>query len=575
MGVLGSSVELLTMKDKEITIMSLMSRLIGWVWKLPPAETSAILVEKNIKVPMSDGIMLLTDHYAPHTGDARPTLLMRSVYTDRTRAGWTGELWAERGFHVLMQSGRGTAGSGGILDPFQQEYDDGLATFEWLKRQDWFNGELAVSGASYSGFTAWATACAAGPLLKAMSTQITSADFRSMIYPGDALSLEVFLHWMTVIHTQEWGLLSYLAAQFSNKLQTASSHLPLGEADVVAFDRPYPFWREWLSHDQPDDDWWAASSFVSRVAAVRAPNHLVGGWYDFFLPQTIREYHTLEQAGYRPYLTIGPWMHTSAAASATGIREAMIWLRAHLRGDDRGLRQAPVRIFVMGAGVWRNLPSFPPPGISGQRWYLQPDGGLAVTFPHTSEPDYYRYEPSDPTPSVGAAGRFVLRGRGSQDNRSLEARADVLTYTSAPLERNMEVIGPVSADLFVRSSLSHTDFFVRVTDVEPRAASMNVCDGLLRLAPSRPAPEPDGCLKVKIELWPTAYRFRCGHAIRVQVSSGAFPRWARNLGSGEPLTTATTMQVADQSVYHDPAHPSAIILPIVDEHEEQKETEAR
>jgi uncharacterized protein len=556
-------------------IMSLMSRLIGWVWKLPPAETSAVLVEKNIKVPMSDGITLLTDHYAPHTADTRPTLLMRSVYTDRTRAGWTGELWAERGFHVLMQSGRGVAGSGGTLDPFQQEYDDGLATLEWLKQQDWFNGELVVSGASYAGFTAWATACAAGPLLKAMSTQITSADFRSMIYPGDALALEVWLRWLTVIHTQEQGLLKYLAAQFASPLKAASLHLPLGEADMVAFGKSYPFWREWLSYDRPGDAWWAHSDFASRVAAVSAPNHLVGGWYDFFLPQTIRAYHALAQAGHRPYLTIGPWMHTSAQAAATGIRESMLWLRAHLRGEKRGLREAPVRIFVMGAGVWRDLPSFPPPTVSGQRWYLHPGGDLIVALPPVSEPDHYRYDPGNPTPSVGGAGRFVLRGRGAQDNRSLEARPDVLTYTSASLDQDIEVIGPISTDLFVRSSAEHTDFFVRLTDVEPSGRSLNVCDGLRRLFPSRPPPQADGCLKVHIDLWPTSYRFRRGHRIRLPVSSGSFPRWARNLGSGEPLATATILRVASQQIYHNPDHPSAVILPIVDERQADQDPEGR
>jgi putative CocE/NonD family hydrolase len=152
---------------------------------------------------------------------------------------------------------------------------------------------------------------------------------------------------------------------------------------------------------------------------------------------------------------------------------------------------------------------------------------------------------------------------GQKHTRAMAARPDVLTYTSSPLDRDVEAIGPVSAELFVRSSLEHTDFFARLCDVEPSGKSMNVCDGLLRLVPGRPAPEPDGCLKVAIDLWPTAYRFRRGHQLRLQVSSGAFPRWARNLGSGEPLATATTLRVADQEVYHDPAHPSAIVLPIL------------
>ncbi|MGB8455330.1 MAG: CocE/NonD family hydrolase [Anaerocolumna sp.] len=148
-----------------------------------------------------------------------------------------------------------------------------------------------------------------------------------------------------------------------------------------------------------------------------------------------------------------------------------------------------------------------------------------------------------------------------EDNRSLEARSDVLTYTGNALEYDVEIIGPVTAELYVRSSLEHTDFFIRVCDVEPSGKSLNVCDGLLRLAPNRPDPELDGCKKIKVELWPTAYCFKKGHRIRIQVSSGSFPRWNRNLGTGESLGTGTKMLIAEQSVYHDLAHPSAVILP--------------
>jgi putative CocE/NonD family hydrolase len=180
------------------------------------------------------------------------------------------------------------------------------------------------------------------------------------------------------------------------------------------------------------------------------------------LPFLLQDYWALLAAGHQPYLTIGPWLHTDAAASMTGFREALIWLRAHLLGDRHDLRKSPVRIFVMGANVWRDLPGFPPETIQQQRWYLQERQGFATMLPRDSSPDTYRFDPRDPTPSVGGAGRFVIQGRGAQDNRALEARQDVLIYTSEPLERDIEIIGPVSAELFVRSSLEHTDFFVRL-----------------------------------------------------------------------------------------------------------------
>jgi putative CocE/NonD family hydrolase len=152
---------------------------------------------------------------------------------------------------------------------------------------------------------------------------------------------------------------------------------------------------------------------------------------------------------------------------------------------------------------------------------------------------------------------------GAKDNRKLESRADVLVYTSPVLDHDMEVIGPVTADLYVRSSLQHTDFFARLCVVEPSGKSINLCDGILRLTPDSVAPQADGSLHIQIDIWPTAYRFRRGQRIRLQVSSGAHPRFARNPGTGEPLATATKLQVAEQAIYHDPEHPSAILLPVI------------
>jgi putative CocE/NonD family hydrolase len=544
--------------------MSITSRFMGWAFKLPPAETHDVVVEKDLKVTMPDSVTLLADHYYPRGLGERPTVLVRSTYG---RAGFFGLLYgrpiAERGFHVLIQSCRGTFGSGGELDPFHQERADGLATVEWLKMQDWFNGELATVGGSYLGFVQWAIAPDLGPALKAMATWITSAEFRTVTYPGEALWLESSLSWTTTVQQQEESPLSLMAGRFGSnrELEAAYRHLPLAEADQVATGKPVRFWRDWMEHDQPGDEWWARSDFSGTVSEVTAPNHMGGGWYDIFLPQTLRDYHALKQAGREPYLTIGPWAHTDMRSMPTALRESIVWLRAHLLGDRGGLREAPVRIFVMGADEWRHLPAWPPDNVQPQRYHLQPHGGLAPDTPPESEPDRYRYDPADPTPNVGGAG--MGRVTGPKDNRALEARPDVLTYTSNPLDRDMEAIGPVSAELFVRSSLEHTDLFARLCDVDPSGKSMNVCDGLLRLVPGRPAPEPDGCLRVTIDLWPTAYRFRRGHQLRLQVSSGAFPRWARNLGSGEPLATGTTLCPADQSVYHDPAHPSAIILPVL------------
>ena len=252
----------------------------------------------------------------------------------------------------------------------------------------------------------------------------------------------------------------------------------------------------------------------------------------------MKDYAALHRAGRAPYLTIGPWTHVSVEGMAVAARESLIWLKAHLKGDRSQLREAPVRVFVMGANTWRDFSEWPPPGLQTRRWHLQADRGLSPATPAASEPDRYQYDPAHPTPSLG--GALLTREAGPRDNRALESRPDVLTYTSAPLEKDLEVIGPVQAELFVRSSLPHTDFFARLCDVEPSGRSVNLCDGLLRLVPGQPAPKPDGTLRITLDLWPTAHRFLAGHRIRLQVSSGAHPRFARNPGTGEPLGTAKT-----------------------------------
>jgi putative CocE/NonD family hydrolase len=218
-----------------------------------------------------------------------------------------------------------------------------------------------------------------------------------------------------------------------------------------------------------------------------------------------------------------------------------------------------VRVFVMGANRWLDLDRWPPPA-EPQPWFFQPHAVLATKAAPVSPPDRYRYDPAHPTPSLG--GIVLGPHAGARDNRQLEARSDVLVYTSAPLIDDLEIVGPVHAELYVRSSLEHTDFFVRLCDVHPRGRSINICDGAVRLQPGRWQKDADGVAKVHVELWPTAHRFLKSHRVRLQVSSGAHPRIARNLGSGEPLASGSTMMAADQQVFHDPEHRSAVVLPV-------------
>lgn len=215
-----------------------------------------------------------------------------------------------------------------------------------------------------------------------------------------------------------------------------------------------------------------------------------------------------------------------------------------------------MRLFVMGEDKWRDFPGWPPPGYEPQRFHFQAGGTLATDPPADSTPDDYHYDPADPTPAVGGVRMWTLHKYGRVDNAELEARSDVLTYTTPTLQRDVEVVGEVSAEVYFRSSLPHADVFVRLCDVDEKGRSTNVCDGLISLAGA------DETTCATVQLWPTAYRFKRGHRIRVQVSSGAFSRFNRNPGTGEPRATAVTLRAGDQQVFHDPEHPSAIVLPV-------------
>ena len=535
--------------------MTLSSHLIERFLRLDPPLTRDLSIRRDLRVPMPDGVVLLADLWAPRASTASlPTALLRSPYGRRGLLGSSlARPLAERGFQVLIQSTRGTFGSGGVFDPMRQEREDGLATLDWVVKQAWFDGSIVLIGGSYLGYVQWAVADRLPPEVKAMIPQVTDSALTLEFLRPDGLSLETPFAWGVMVAGQEHrgALLRMLAQERRNR--QALETLPLGQADAAAAGHRVGYVQDILARDASDPRW-AGIDHTHRVAEVTVPVSSIGGWYDIFLPGQLRDFAILQEAGRPAWLTVGPWTHLSL--DGTALRESIAFGLAHARGEPPPPR-APVRLYVMGEEAWRDFDSWPPPGYLPQRFHLQPGGGLDGTPPGSAgpPPSRYRYDPADPTPAVGGV-RMTRSSSGRVDNTKLEARPDVLTYTTAPLDADTEVIGDVSAEVWFRSSLSHADVFVRLCDVDPGGRSRNVCDGLTSLSGA------DDITQADVRLWPTAHRFKRGHRIRVQVSSGAFPRYARNPGTGEPPATATRLVPADQEVYHDPAHPSAVILPV-------------
>ncbi|MDX1663396.1 MAG: CocE/NonD family hydrolase [Candidatus Promineifilaceae bacterium] len=535
---------------------------------LPPARYK-VTVERGLRVPVEEGVTLAADHYRPlpfadgSAGEDFPTILMRTPYGRRVMPPFYARRFAERGYHVVVQDVRGRGGSDGEFEPFLYEDADGEATVAWLRDQRWFDGRLGMWGQSYLGYVQWALAINAPGAVQALAPAITSS---RGIFIGDtdgAPMLDLPMRWLVILdalHGRWWRMLPPVQ---NRVVAPAFAHLPLGENDVLTVGEVVPFFRQMLGDTPPQR--WRETDYRNRLDAVQAPVHLVGGWYDFMLQDLLGDYAALKKAGRQPYLTIGPWTHLFDGAERANLQHGLDWFDAHLKGQRERLRKEPVAVYLMGADEWRNFASWPPPAEI-RRYYLHSGGRLNTQPPMAAEASAaatsrYTYDPADPTPSVG--GPLFSREAGPTDNRALEARSDVLTFTTPPLARDVDVVGPIRVRLFVRSTLEHTDFFGRLCDLHPDGRSINVCEGIYRLEPAKAEKQEDGTMCLELDLWATANRFEKGHAIRLQISSGAHPHYARNLGTGASAATAVEMRAAKQTIYHDAAHASALLLPVI------------
>jgi putative CocE/NonD family hydrolase len=520
---------------------------------------------------MPDGVDLLSDHYfARNGGKKQPVIFIRSPYGRDSIWGITSRLVAERGYQVLIQSVRGTFGSGGEFNPELNEAKDGMATMNWLKEQEWFPGQVVMMGPSYLGYVQWAIAANSPPnYLKAIVPHITASQFRGVTYPGDDLALDTFLSWVYAVSRQEKvGRIQAWYSQFrlQGVLKPGFQHVPLNEVDKLVLGERNEIFQQTIENEIRGTRFWNERDHSKNVRYVQIPSHLIGGWYDIFLPYQLEDYRALKESGrITPHLTIGPWSHESPGGLFVGIRESLDWFDHHLKQSSPAMRNEPVRVFLMGKNHWVSLSEWPPPKMRPVEWFLR-IGKLLTEEPPEEDFsfDSFDYDPKDPTPSVG--GAVIGRNAGSRDNRKVESRSDVLCYSSSAFRQDYALIGPLSVNLFVQSSLENTDFFARVCDVSPNGKSMNISDGLLRLKPAdfRNFRSEDGIVHINFDLWPTAHCFLKGHRMRMQVSSGSHPRFSRNLGSGEPIATAKNFVTAHQKVFHDSAHPSSVKVPFIE-----------
>ncbi len=555
----------------------------------------AVKFENNVAVVMRDGVTLRADVYRPDAPGKFPVLLERTPYNKYSNID-TGLRGAARGYVVVLEDVRGRDASEGEWYPFKYEGADGYDSVEWCAGLPYSDGKVGMIGGSYVGATQMLAAVAAPPHLVGIFPTITGSNYHEhWAYQGGAFMQLLSQAWssalaVNVLSRRTGG--SALASHWD--YMKAPADYPVidpGTAKGVA-----DYYFDWIAHPTYDDYWkqWSIEEHFSQVAV---PMVIVAAWYDIFQDGSIRNYmglrrHAATQAarsGQR--LIIIPGGHSGFGRKIGQVdfgADAVMdlegygyrWYDHLMKGVDNGVdREKPVRIFVMGRNVWRDEEDWPLARARPTRFYLHSagranslsgDGRLGAEAPGDEQADRYVYNPDDPVPTHGGGilGDPAGYPAGPLDQRTVEARGDVLVYTAAPFKEDTEVTGPVSLELYVSSSALDTDFTGKLVDVAPDGTAINLTDGILR-ARYRGSMEraelmkPGETYRLTIDLWSTSNVFLAGHSLRVEVASSNFPRFDRNPNTGASPEAAGPRVAATNVVYHDATRPSALVIPVV------------
>lgn len=550
---------------------------------------SAVRIEHDLQVPMRDGVSLSADLYLPPTGVAFPTALCRTIYDNQQirYVQWAHE-FARNGYAVVLQDCRGRYDSDGVWEPYVCEALDGYDTHEWIGQQPWCDGNIGTFGISYVGFTQILPAPYRSQYLKGLVPCANQEDNFGHFYVGGVLQLQnaVNLGWIgrRTNRTNSWPMVDR---------QALYTRLPLTSAlDGVT---EMPTYQLFLNHPT-FDDYWKSYSMKYQYDEVDAPAMFLTGWYDNLVHEQFKCFSgwsqraRSEETRRKTKIVCGPWPHNPLGTVA-GFGDIdfgpnaewdipklhLRWYDQQLKGIENGVDdEPPLHIFVMGENAWRFESEWP---LARTRWtnlYLHSggransrfgDGHLSESLPDHQPTDSFTYDPASPIPTVGGQSMF-LENCGPLDRSGLERRDDILVYSTPPLAEPIEVTGPITVVLYAATDCVDTDFTATLVDVHPDGKAINICEGIVRarFRESMESPsliEPGEVYRYEIDVWETSNLFKAGHQIRIEISSSNFPRFARNLNSGESQATGTTVKTAQQTIYHDAARPSHVVLPVI------------
>lgn len=555
-----------------------------------------VTIQQGVSVKMRDGVSLVANVYRPVGDGSFPVLLQRTPYN---RAGETQQAndLAAHGYIVVVQDARGRFDSGGEFYPFRNESADGYDTVEWAAKLDQSNGRVGMFGGSYVGATQMLAAMAVPPHLVSIFPYVTASEY----YDGWTYQNGALMQWFSSSWTS--GLAVDTMRRKAESTQAPKdwvNTLPLGNYAVLNSPQPAslaPYFRDWLSHERDDSYWerWRVSDHYSQMTVMGLH---AGGWHDLFLKGSIKNYTGLHQqaataearAGQR--LIVGPWAHAPTSSEgkigdvvfgkqAVSDTTAMMlkWFDYSLKGiKNEYASDKPVRLFIMGDNVWRDEQEFPIARTRYTKYYLHStkgansvsgDGALSVSAPAAEKKDEFDYDPQNPVRTIG--GRLCCGQAippGPADQRPNESRADVLVFSTPPLTEDTEVTGFITLELYASTSAVDTDFTALLVDVDESGYARFLTDGIVRARYRESTKQaslitPGKIYQYTIDLWATGNVFKAGHRIRLYVSSSNFPRFDRNLNTGQDIFGAERFVRAHQTIYHDGDHASALILPVI------------
>jgi uncharacterized protein len=569
-------------------------------------QTYEVIAQNNVPMRTRDGVTLYADIYRPRADGKFPVILMRTPYDKSVSWAVTPAYQiAAHGYIAVVQDVRGRYTSEGEWYTFRHESDDGYDAVEWVAALPYSNGKVGMTGASYVGATQMLAAIAHPPHLAGICPAVTASNYHDgWTYQSGALEQWFDENWTTQLATNTlWRLIEKNTNALPGAPTLPLTHYPAfnyaslpAAADATA--QLAPYFLDWLTH--PDyDSYWKQWSIEEHFADIRVPALHIGGWYDIFLNGTLRNYMGIKarggseaaRNGQRLLIQIGGHAgfgrrigdveFGDEALKFPPTQVLLAWYDYLFKDVQNEFADSskPVTVFVMGENKYHQESDWPPPEAKPTRYFLHSsgsanslrgDGSLSLTPPKKEASDKFTYDPANPVPTIG--GSLCCDAEhyepGPRDQRAAENRDDVLIYSTSPLADDIEVTGPVTLELWAKSSAVDTDFTAKLVDVSPDGFAMDLTDGILRMRyrDSQEKPvlmNPGQVYKISVDLWATSNVFKKGHILRLEVSSSNFPRFDRNLNTGADQATSRDYVSATNMILHDAEHASALLLPVI------------